>query len=160
MSKSQITYRFATILDSTVIMKGLLEILYIEEHKKSFSPEKKKEQLEIINHALNLNSIIVSETAEQEVIGFIWFTITNKSFYGLNYGNLEEPYMFISYIWVLASARRTGIATKLYETIINNAKKNNIKKVWLDIYSHNNKSIDFHKKLGFTPEIVLFSKNI
>lgn len=154
-----VSYRFATILDTVVIMKGLLEILYIEEHKKYFSPEKKKEQLEIINHALNLNSIIVAETAE-EVVGFIWFTITNKSFYGLNYGNLEEPYMFISYIWVLESARGKGIATKLYEIIINNAKKNNIKKVWLDIYSHNKKSIDFHHKLGFTPEIVLFSKNI
>ena len=160
MSNAQITYRFATILDTVVIMKGLLEILYIEEHKHSFSPEKKQEQLEIINHALNIKSIIVAETAQQEVVGFIWFTITNKSFYGLNYGNLDEHYMFISYIWVLESARCKGIASKLYETILNNAKKNNIKKVWLDVYSHNKKSIDFHEKLGFKPEIVLFYKNL
>ena len=160
MSDSQIIYRFATILDTVVIMKGLLEILFIEEHKKSFSPEKKQEQLEIINIALNTKSIIVAENAQQEVIGFIWFTITNKSFYGLNYGSLEEPYMFISYIWVLESARCKGIARKLYETILTNAKKNNIKKVWLDIYRHNTKSIDFHEKLGFKPEILLFSKNL
>jgi ribosomal protein S18 acetylase RimI-like enzyme len=159
MSNSSIIYRFATILDSVIIMKGLLEILFIEEHKNGFSPEKKQEQLEFINQALNKNSIIVAEKS-QEMVGFIWFTITNESFYGINYGKEEEPYMFISYIWVLKSERGKGIATKLYETILTNAKKNNIKKVWLDIYRNNQQSINFHQKLGFSPEILLFCKNI
>ena len=35
-----------------------------------------------------------------------------------------------------------------------------IKKIWLDIYMSNEKSIHFHNKLGFQPQITLYSKDI
>ena len=112
-----------------------------------------------ISNAIEKNTIIVSEK-KNEVVGFIWFNITNKSFYGLDYGNLENHYMFISYIWVIESSRNKGIAMQLYERVINYAKEHHIKKIWLDIYMSNEKSIHFHNKLGFQPQIMLYSKDI
>jgi ribosomal protein S18 acetylase RimI-like enzyme len=155
-----VSYRFATRLDTDVIMKGILEILFLEENKSSFfSEEKQQEQHHLICNAIDKNTIIVSEK-NNEVIGFIWFNVTNKSFYGLDYGNLENHYMFISYIWVIESSRNKGIATQLYEKVINYAKEHTIKKIWLDIYTSNEKSIRFHNKLGFQPHIMLYSKDI
>ncbi len=68
--------------------------------------------------------------------------------------------MFISYIWVQESFRNNGIALQLYDKVINYAKENNIKKIWLDIYMSNEKSLNFHKKLDFKPQIMLYSKDI
>ena len=158
-------YRIATIVDIDIIMKGILEILFLEENKTYFfSEDKKQEQLNLIYDAINNKTIIVAEknnsNNNNEVIGFIWFNITNKSFYGLDYGKLESNYMFISYVWVIETSRDKGIATQLYDKVINYAKENNIKKIWLDIYMCNVKSINFHNKLGFQPQITLYSKDI
>jgi ribosomal protein S18 acetylase RimI-like enzyme len=154
-------HRFATLTDIDIIMKGILEILFLEENKTDFfSEEKKQEQNDLICNAINTNNIIVSEDTYNQVNGFIWFNITNKCFYGLDYGNLENHYMFISYIWVIESSRNKGIAIQLYDKVINYAKENNIKKIWLDIYMSNDKSINFHNKLGFKPQITLYSKDI
>ena len=159
-----LSYRFARSFDSDIIMKGILEILFLEENKTSFfSEEKKQEQLHLIDNAINNNTIIVAEdnhNNNNEVIGFIWFHITHKCFYGLDYGNLENQYMFISYVWVIEEYRNKGIATQLYDKIINVAKEKNIKKIWIDIYMSNEKSINFHNNLGFQPQITLYSKDI
>ena len=161
MTNPLYSYRFATTTDIDVIMKGILEILFLEENKTSFfSEEKKQEQYNLICIAIDNNTILVSENNNNEVIGFIWFNITNKCFYGLDYGNLENHYMFISYIWVIESFRNKGVALQLYDKIINYARENNIKKIWLDIYMSNEKSIHFHNKLGFHPQIMLYSKDI
>ena len=161
MTNPLYSYRFATTTDIDVIMKGILEILFLEENKTSFfSEEKKQEQHNLICNAIDKNTILVSENNNNEVIGFIWFNITNKCFYGLDYGNLENHYMFISYIWVIESFRNKGVALQLYDKIINYARENNIKKIWLDIYMSNEKSIHFHNKLGFHPQIMLYSKEI
>ena len=155
-----LSYRFANSFDSDVIMKGILEILFLEENKTTFfSAEKHQEQEHLISNAIEKNTIIVSEK-KNEVVGFIWFNITNKSFYGLDYGNLENHYMFISYIWVIESSRNKGIARQMYDRVITYAKEHNIKKIWLDIYMSNEKSIYFHNKLGFQPQITLYSKDI
>ena len=55
--------------------------------------------------------------------------------------------MFISYIWVIESFRNKGVANQLYDKVINYAKENNIKKIWLDIFMSNEKSINFHKEI-------------
>ena len=150
-------------------MKGILEILFLEENKMCFfSEEKKQEQYKLIYTAIDKNTIIVAEKNTNNtnnnniVIGFIWFNITNKCFYGLDYGNLKNQYMFISYIWVIETFRNKGIAMQLYDKVINYAKENytNIKKIWIDIYMTNEKSINFHNKLGFSPQIMLYSKDI
>ena len=161
MTNPLYSYRFATTTDIDVIMKGILEILFLEENKTSFfSEEKNQEQYNLICNSIDKNTILVSENNNNEVIGFIWFNVTNKSFYGLDYGNLENHYMFISYIWVIETSRNKGIAMQLYDRVINYAKENNIKKIWLDIYMSNEKSIHFHNKLGFQPQIMLYSKEI
>ena len=144
-------YRNAIIVDIDSIMKGILEILFLEENKTCFfSEDKNQEQLNLIYDAINNKTIIVAEknnSNNNEVIGFIWFNITNKSFYG-------------SYVCVIETSRDKGIATQLYDKVINYAKENNIKKIWLDIYMCNEKSINLHNKLDFQLHITLYSKAI
>jgi ribosomal protein S18 acetylase RimI-like enzyme len=165
-----LSYRTAKLVDIDSIMKGILEILFLEENKTCFfSEDKKQEQLNLIHEAINNKTIIVAEdnssnssnsSNSNNIIGFIWFNITNKAFYGLDYGNLESNYMFISYVWVIETSRDKGIATQLYDKVITYARENNIKKIWLDIYMCNEKSIHFHNRLGFQPQITLYSKDI
>jgi hypothetical protein len=38
------TYRFATLTDIDVILKGILEILFLEENKTSFFSEEKNQE--------------------------------------------------------------------------------------------------------------------
>jgi hypothetical protein len=47
-------YRFATLSDTDIIMKGIIEILFLEENKTSFfSDEKTQEQYDLIYNAIN-----------------------------------------------------------------------------------------------------------
>ena len=56
-----VSYRFATSLDSDVIMKGILEILFLEENKTSFfSEEKHQEQYNLICNAIEKKTIKIT----------------------------------------------------------------------------------------------------
>jgi ribosomal protein S18 acetylase RimI-like enzyme len=154
------SYRFATVDDFDRIMKGRLEILFIEEKEKSFITSKiVKDETEKILIGIENNSIIVTEIINT-VVGFIWFNISQKCFYGVDYCNVPNPYAFVSYIWVDEKYRARNIGSTLYENLIEHLKKNNITKIYLDIFLNNPSSINFHTKLGFEPLLSIYSKDI
>ena len=179
-------FRFANEKDKIIIMKGLLEIECFERKNASFfSYKEETEQQKRIHDAITNNSIMVvedvlesdSETDSEsdsgistdsvidaqiknQVIGFIWFTMTKKCFVGIDNCDFDNSYVYISYVWVNKLVRGKGIAKNLYAKVIECCKTNNIQKVWLDIPVNNKVSIDFHKKIGFEPQMMLYSKNI
>ena len=97
---------------------------------------------------------------KRQVAGFIWFTMTKKCFVGIDNCDFTDSYVYIYYVWVNKLIRGKGIAKKLYAKVIEYCKTNNIKKVWLDIPLNNKMSMDFHKKIGFEPQTILYSKCI
>jgi ribosomal protein S18 acetylase RimI-like enzyme len=154
------SYRFAIIEDFDKIMEGRMEILFIEENEKSFITSKVlKDETDKILSGIENKFIIVAEK-KNICIGFIWFQISKKCFYGVDYCDVSKPYAFVSYIWVDTEYREKNIGCTLYEYLIEHLKKNNINKIYLDIFLTNNPSINFHKKLGFEPQIVIYSKSI
>jgi len=177
-------FRFANEKDKIIIMKGLHEIECFERKNASFFSYKEEiEQQKRIHDAITNNSIMVVEDIvdsesdsesdsgistdstidaqiKNQVIGFIWFTMTKKCFVGIDNCDFDNSYVYISYVWVNKLVRGKGIAKNLYEKVIEYCKTNNIQKVWLDIPLNNKVSIDFHKKIGFEPQMMLYSKNI
>jgi ribosomal protein S18 acetylase RimI-like enzyme len=154
------SYRFASIDDFDRIMEGRLEILFIEEKEKTFITSKLlKDETEKILVGIENNSIIVAEISNK-VVGFIWFNISHKCFYGVDYCDIPKPYAFVSYIWVDEKYRAQNIGSTLYENLIEHLKKNNITKIYLDIFLTNTLSINFHTKLGFEPLLSIYSKDI
>ena len=175
-------FRFANEKDKLIIMKGLHEIECFERKNASFFSYKEEiEQQKRIHDAITNNSIMVTEDVldsdsdsdsgisndsiidaqiKNQVIGFIWFTMTKKCFVGIDNCDFDNSYVYISYVWVNKLIRGKGIAKNLYTKVIEYCKTNNIQKVWLDIPLNNKVSIDFHKKIGFEPQMMLYSKNI
>jgi len=93
-------------------------------------------------------------------IGFISYNVTNECFVGFDYSPIAEKYIWILYVWVSSECRNKGTAKLLYEYVKNHGSKLEIKKIWLDIYNSNTKSIEYHTKLGFIPEITLYVLNM
>ena len=60
------SYRFALSTDIDIIIKGILEILFLEEEKTSFfSEEKHKEQLNLISEAIDKNDYLYHPLNQQ-----------------------------------------------------------------------------------------------
>lgn len=148
-------YRTATIHDIDFIMKGIKEINDNEDEKFDYQNELNNIIKSIQKNNIDIGYINCKNVNES--IGFIWYNITNENFIGQHYTDFEKDYIWISYCWILEEYRSKGHGTKLYEHIINIAKKNNINNIWLDIYNTNKKSIDFHTKLNFKPKITIYS---
>lgn len=98
----------------------------------------------------NMESFINDESAyvigafdEEKLVGFIW--AYKKMF------NKKEK-IHISYLFVDSNFRRQGIATKLFECIVEYAHDNNIKELDLMVTSDNKNAINFYEKLGFSIE--------
>ena len=182
-------FRFATEIDNDIIIQGLLEIKRIEErNSEDFSAREEKEQRKLIHDAITNNSIMVVEeflkdnndilrennnehehdnehknsddNLKKQVVGFIWFTITKKCFVGINNCDLNNSYIYISYVWINKKCRGQGLAKELYNQVFAYGKENNISKIWLDIHLINTYSETFHKQLGFEPQVVIYSKSI
>lgn len=148
------TFQNATFNDLEFILEGVIEINELENEQVNVEVEKDN-----IKNAINKSKILLC-LEENIKVGFIWFSISNKCFIGLDCTPFEENYIWITTIWIKAEFRNKGIAKLLYEQVNIKAKELNIKKIWLDIYNSNNKSIEFHKKLGFIPEFTVFSLNV
>ena len=93
-------------------------------------------------------------------IGFIWFTISNKCPYGVDYGDYEKKYLWINFSFVSKENRNKGIATSLYREVFKVASSKKIYSIALDVFEVNKNSLRFHEKLGFKSKInLMFMEN-
>ena len=72
------------------------------------------------------------------------------------YTNLYD-HIDLNYIWVRVSSRKKGIASKLLEKMVLEAKKESIHKIILEVSELNDTALLFYKKKGF--QIVSKRKN-
>ena len=147
-------FKKSNITDVDFILQGVIDINNIENIPINIELEKN-----CVMNAINNSWIIIAEN-DSDKLGFIWFNITNKYFMGHDYTPFNEDYIWISSIWTKPTHRNKNVASQLYEHVFNKAKELGIKKIWLDIYNSNLKSIDFHIKKGFKPEITLYSLDV
>ena len=157
-----IEYRFATINDRNTIMFGIIDIMEIEDGTRKFETDEiEKEEWKSIDFGIANNNIYVVENKNtSELIGFIWFTISKKCFFGVDYTPFANNYLWISQVWTKKEYRNNGICSGLYNKLIDHCKSNNIKEIWLDVHNINEKSMKFHKNRGFEPKITLLNLSI
>lgn len=95
-----------------------------------------------------------------ELIGTIWFIITNSCPFGIDYPSFQFKFIWTSIVHTCKSWRNKGVAKFLYdlqEALCYEMDKS-IRVTYLDVHSNNPISEDSHKRLGFKPFLELFSK--
>jgi len=71
------------------------------------------------------------------------------NFFGSQTEDGYENSLELQQIYVLKSYKGKGIGKKFMEAAINLARENNLEYVWLGVWKHNYKAIEFYKKKGF-----------
>lgn len=148
--------RFATKKDIPFIVKGIQEICRIEKE----NPDKKENIIKITKKALRKKEIKVAVDKNNKPIGFIQFKFTNKTPYGIEYGNYERKYCWIDWMYTSEKYRGKGIGSILHKDILPICKKAKIKEIILDVFQVNPKAKKFYEKEGFREYIYLLKEKI
>ena len=88
------------------------------------------------NHLLKNNTNIFTITDDDELLGYIIFSI-------------NDDFTDIYKIFIREHDRQKGYATKLIDTVYNLAKRYNSKKIMIEVRSKNLTANNFYKKNGF-----------
>lgn len=97
---------------------------------------------EIIDHASG-NNLYLTAWSGKQIIGYLKFT-GGQYQKNRHSGQLE--------ILVRKEFRRSGVGKKLMTDFLTWAKKNNIKRIELEVWSNNKPAINFYKKFNFKQE--------
>lgn len=89
-----------------------------------------------------LNPFYIVATIENEAVGFIGVSPEWSDWWGVEY------WWVISF-FVKPNYRRKGIATKLFNAVMNKGKTKNIHTFNLRVEKLNSNAIEFYKKIGF-----------
>jgi L-amino acid N-acyltransferase YncA len=60
----------------------------------------------------------------------------------------------------IADQRGRGIAKLLYQHLEKKCKEENVKEIMCDVYVINRTSMMFHEKIGFVPQLCIYSKKL
>ncbi|MFH0713382.1 MAG: GNAT family N-acetyltransferase, partial [Candidatus Micrarchaeota archaeon] len=93
-------------------------------------------------------------------VGFIWFTVSDQTPFGVDYGDFGSRFAWVVYTYVLPECRKKGVATALYRDLAEWGKTNNVSEILCDVYEINSDSIKFHEKLGFKAFTRIYSKKL
>jgi GNAT superfamily N-acetyltransferase len=152
-----LTIRNAKLQDTEFILSGIRDILRIE--KCVFSDRVYRERKKLTKDAIKNKQVRVA-IKENKPIGFSWFKISDLTPFGLDYGKWSEKYCWISFVHILKDYRNQGIGSLLYDDIMRICRRKRIKQIMLDIFTVNKKSARFHKRRGFKPFLLIYSKRI
>ena len=81
---------------------------------------------------------------ENQVVGYM-----KVNFFGRQTEDGYENSLELQRIYVLKSYKGKGIGKKFMEVAIDLAYENDLEYVWLGVWEHNYKAIEFYKKKGF-----------
>lgn len=148
----QITIRKVEIVD----LEDLRDIA-IQTFREAFASENKEED---INHYIENNlspGQLRSELVSNESIFF--FAETQKGVSGylkINWGKSQTEIgakegLEIERIYVLKEFQGEGLGRKLFEKALSVAKSMSKEYIWLGVWEHNSKAIQFYERNGFKP---------
>uniref|UniRef100_A0A0N5C3Y0 N-acetyltransferase domain-containing protein n=1 Tax=Strongyloides papillosus TaxID=174720 RepID=A0A0N5C3Y0_STREA len=84
--------------------------------------------------------VVSTKNNNEKIMGMLLYYIAYSSWKG--------PYYFIEDIYVEPEYRKQNIGQKLFNEVIQLAKKNNIKKIAWHVLKWNTPAINFYKKMG------------
>lgn len=89
---------------------------------------------------------------------FIYGYFVEEQLVGVIYVNRRENIYYVDDIVVKDNYRNQGIGSELFRYIEKQALANNIVRIELDVWSFNEKAIQFYQKNGFTPKTIRYEK--
>jgi ribosomal protein S18 acetylase RimI-like enzyme len=90
----------------------------------------------------NSNLKILGYFKEDKLIGFLSYKIVQK----------VTKYLWIDEFEIAKDERRKGYGTELLEEVKKIARKENVKRIELNVYDFNKDAIRLYKKLGYTEQ--------
>jgi GNAT superfamily N-acetyltransferase len=103
---------------------------------------------------------IIAENEAGERAGFISYEFSRAPPFGVDYGDWYNEYAWVSWSYVDKKWRKKGVGRALYAAVEKIARERGIKEVMLDVFEVNARSRAFHRKLGFSPLLSIYSKKI
>lgn len=147
------SFRFASEPDFDFIWAGRVEIANIE---KFVIPDVEKDKLRVLS-AIKDKRIRLA-LVENAPVGFIWFTVSEATPFGVSYGPFDRKYAYVDYVFVHSDFRKHKVGTSLYQELGEYCRNNGISELICDVFEINKSSKKFHKSLGFKPFVSLYSK--
>ncbi len=155
MPLSEISFRFASEKDFDFIWKGRMDIYSIEEFAL---PDAENEKARI--HSNIKNRQIRIALVGEKPSGFLEFTVSNATPFGVSYGKFDRTYAYVDYVYVHPDFRNRKIGTNLYNDLAKHCKEKGINEMICDVFEINKGSKKFHKGLGFKPIVGIYSKKL
>ena len=152
---SDLSFRFACESDFKFVWAGRVEIAEIE---KFVIPDIEKDKTRVLSAIKNQK--IRLALINGKPAGFIWFTISNATPFGVDYGPFDRSYAYINYVYVHPDFRKRRVGTSLYDELGDYCRQNGVKELICDVFEINKGSKKFHKGLGFKPFVSLYSKKL
>jgi len=152
---NQIKIRNATSKDLNFIYGGTIDICKIEKQ----TPEKKSFTIKQLKLAIKNKKIRIAYLSEKP-IGFVQFTFSNKSPYGLKYGRWKRKFCWIEWMYVSKGNRLQGIGKLLKKDLEKIVKRKKIKEIMLDVFEINKNAKKFYLKNEFKDIIHIMTTNL
>lgn len=147
--------RYAEKGDINFILHGIREICRIERQK----PDSKTKLISLIKKAIRKKEIRIIAQDKKD-IGFVQFTFTKKSPYGIEYGNYNRRFCWIDWMYVAKEFRKKSIGRLLHKEVASACKKQGVSEIMLDVFHINSKARGFYEKEGFLEFIHILRERI
>lgn len=141
--------------DIEFILKGIKDVCRIEKQ----IPEDRRVLIKKTREALLKKQIRVAKISGNTV-GFIQFSFSRRSPYGMDYGTWTRRFAWMEWLYVDSSVRGKGIGSVLHGDLIKICKKKNVTEILLDVFDVNDKAIEFYLKRKFNNVIHIMSHRL
>jgi len=144
--------RYAKGSDLNFLIEGLEKNRVIEGRSKKDIPARTSDKKDLRAGIKRKTIRIVEE--DKKAIAFLYFRTDFKVMY------IYDKLFWVDLIYVDEKFREQGIGKMLYKDVIQLAKKKGYKRIIIDIFNENKKSLGFHSKLGFKSIYSIYEKRI
>lgn len=154
-----IVIRKATINDLEIIQKlnnGLFEYeaeLELDNYIKDWALG--EDSKEYFSGLINNEFVIVAEV-DNKIVGYLAGSLYRDATFSYYEGLTAE----VDNMFILAEYRKFGIGSKLMNSYIEWCKQNDAKRVFVTASIGNDNTIEFYKKIGFTPLNLTLKKEL
>ncbi len=144
--------RYAKASDFDFLVEGLEENRVLENRPKKDIKARQSDKNEFRQAIRKKNIRVVEEN--RKPIAFLYFRTNFNVMY------IYDKFFWVDLVFVKEVYRGKGLGKLLYKDAIKIAKNKGFKKIIIDVFDSNQKSIEFHKKLGFNPIYTIYQKII
>eukprot|EP00294_Goniomonas_avonlea_P014527 CAMPEP_0114544988 /NCGR_PEP_ID=MMETSP0114-20121206/3164_1 /TAXON_ID=31324 /ORGANISM="Goniomonas sp, Strain m" /LENGTH=159 /DNA_ID=CAMNT_0001729393 /DNA_START=23 /DNA_END=502 /DNA_ORIENTATION=+ len=152
---TEVLLRPGTITDLPFFLKGVWDVYEIEGETHRYNEE---DEAALAKSRLENNGVLIA-THNDVPVGLVSFCFSSVTPFGVDYG-AWSPYAWISFAYTIPEWRRRGVSKKLYSEVERIALEKGVKEIQLDVFSVNEGSDLFHRKLGYRPYVTLYTKSL